>query len=392
MRVLVTAIAQPAGISGVQRHALNLVRCLLHSTEITSVHLILAPWQSHLPALAGLEHGDRLRIEIAEVKRGSLSRNLWHLRQLPALARKVRADLVQLSYPVPFRRAAMPCPVVMTLHDLYPFVIPRNFGFPQVIVNRLILRLALHQADAISCVSRTTLHALQDSQLGPAALCTVIPNCVEPGPPTSSRGPLTDWNGETFLLAVAQHRRNKNLGLLLRSFGQLLASEFLPRTARLVIVGMQGPETPKLQKLARELDITSRVDLLQDLSDPALQWCYRHCAALVAPSSIEGFGLPVVEARLAGCRVVCSDIPAFREIAGSQVNFVDLRGHAERNLHLAITDALGKPRQMPEHLPDFGLDAVANSYVELYRTTLSHETKPVQLSHRTHTLENRQTP
>ena len=369
MRVLVTAIAQPNGISGVQRHALNLVRCLLQRAEITSVHLALAPWQLNLPAVAGLEPEDRLHIQTATVKRGSISRNLWHLRELPKLARAVEADLVHLGYPVPFRRNAMPCPVVMTLHDLYPFDIPGNFGFPQVILNRFILRLALGQADAISCVSRTTLRHLQ--YLGYQGKASrFIPNCVEPGPANSARGPLLDWNGESFLLAVAQHRRNKNLDLLLRSFRNLLDSGLLPRAARLVIVGMRGPETPKLHALAQQLGVTSHVDFLEGLSEAELQWCYRHCASVIAPSSIEGFGLPVVEARLAGCRVVCSDIPAFRELTGSQVHFFDLHGNAERNLCMAIADAIAGPRPIPELLPEFQKNTVAGSHIELYQATL----------------------
>ena len=390
MRVLVAAVAQPSGISGVQRHALNLVLCLLQCSEITAVHLALAPWQLHLPALAGLQQSDRLQIEVAMVKRGSIARNAWYLRELPKLARKVRADLTQLSYPVPSRRSFMPCPTVMTLHDLYPFQIPRNFGFPQVVVNQLILYFALRQADAISCVSNTTLRALRQSKLGTASLCTVIPNCVQPGPPSSPCSPLRGWKGEPFLLAVAQHRRNKNLALLLRSFGRLLASGQLPRTARLVLIGMNGPETRKLHTLAWKLDIASRADFLEGLSDAELQWCYRHCTALVAPSSIEGFGLPVVEARLAGCRVVCSDIPAFRELSGPNVSFFDLRQGAEHSLSMAIADAIVRPRPTPEPLPELALDTIAAAYLELYRMTLARQADTVGLSCTTGHFKERQ--
>jgi glycosyltransferase involved in cell wall biosynthesis len=390
MRVLVTVIAQPTGISGVQRHAFNLVRCLLQRAEITSVHLALAPWQLHLPALAGLEPDDRLHIEAATVKRNSISRNLWHLRDLPKLARTVEAGLVHLGYPVPFRRAAMPCPVVMTLHDLYPFEIAGNFGFPQVILNRWILRLALSQADAISCVSRTTLRHLQSFGYREKT-SSFIPNCVQPGPASSACGPLPGWNGELFLLAVAQHRRNKNLDLLLCSFSRLLASGLVPRAARLVIVGMPGPETPKLRALAQQLGLTSRIDFLEGLSEAELQWCYGHCAAVVSPSSIEGFGLPVVEGRLAGCRVVCSDIPAFRELTGPQVHLFDLQGEAERNLCTVIADVLAKPRPMPEFLPEFAMNAVADGHLDLYRTTLARHAQNVQPSPSNSPLNERQT-
>jgi hypothetical protein len=45
-----------------------------------------------------------------------------------------------------------------------------------------------------------------------------------------------------------------------------------------------------------------------------LDFLYREAVALVIASEVEGFGLPIVEARQRGLRVVASDIPVFREL------------------------------------------------------------------------------
>jgi glycosyltransferase involved in cell wall biosynthesis len=50
---------------------------------------------------------------------------------------------------------------------------------------------------------------------------------------------------------------------------------------------------------------------------------YRSAHALVLPSLYEGFGLPVLEAMVAGTPVVASDIPSLREVAGQAALFVD---------------------------------------------------------------------
>jgi len=62
----------------------------------------------------------------------------------------------------------------------------------------------------------------------------------------------------------------------------------------------------------------------------------RTAAALLTASKDEGYGLPVVEAQSAGCPVVLSDIPIFREIAPSaffaNANFPSEFARAVRDL------------------------------------------------------------
>ena len=60
-----------------------------------------------------------------------------------------------------------------------------------------------------------------------------------------------------------------------------------------------------------------RLFWFSDLSDHELDYCYRHCAALLAPSLAEGFNLPIVEALSRGATVLASDLPVHREVGGN---------------------------------------------------------------------------
>src|ERR1700751_5750509 len=109
MKVLVTAISFSPKISGIQRHAFNLVRCLLAHKEVSAVHLVIAPWQREMAKSADLGHDNRLQIQVAQLEPDSISRNLWHYRALPELANRLQPDVIHLTYPVPINAAALRC-------------------------------------------------------------------------------------------------------------------------------------------------------------------------------------------------------------------------------------------------------------------------------------------
>lgn len=367
MKILIAAASFASNISGLQRHAFNVIRCLLPRPEISELHLVIAPWQRNLVHAAGLGLEEKLQIHAAEMDRSSLSRNLWHYRTLPVLAAQLRADLVHLSYPMPVNKAAFHCPSVVTLHDLYPYEIPMNFGFPKFIFNRIVLQQCLRNVDAIACVSETTRARLREYASDTIWQKAVrIYNCVEAEPLAAARSPIPGWQGEPFLLCVAQHRKNKNLPLLIHAFNRMRCSGQVDRNIKLVVVGIGGPETSNIRKLVAATQLSRDVHFLEGLSEPELHWCYQRCATLVAPSITEGFGLSIAEGILAGCRIVCSDIPAHREIGNGRCRFVKLQQDAEMTLAMAIAATLREPKKRPIQLPQLSTGVLAQQYIELY--------------------------
>ncbi len=372
MKILVAAASFSSSISGLQRHAFNMAHCLLQRPEISALHFVVAPWQAHLLPAAGLIANGRLVTHIADMKRSSLSRNFWYYRRLPELANALQADIVHLTFPMPVDAGRFCCPTVVTLHDLYPYEIPRNFGFPKVLFNRIVLQQCLRNIDAIACVSETTRHALR--RYTPPSVQRKsfrVYNCVEATHLHSNDSPIPGWRGQPFLLCVAQHRQNKNVPVAIRAFSRLLHSSQIFPGSMLVVVGMQGPETRRIHRLVRSLGLADNVQFLEGLSDSALQWCYARCEAVVAPSITEGFGLPVAEALLTGCRVVCSDIPAFREIGDEHCRYVALGNNSDEMFADAIALALQEAKRPPLPLPQFSAPALAQEYISLYRRFLT---------------------
>ncbi|HSY71007.1 MAG TPA: glycosyltransferase family 1 protein [Alloacidobacterium sp.] len=371
MNIVIVAVSSAAHLSGVSRHAANVARCLLTRSEVTAVHLLTAPWQ-HEPFHEAISRSDtRLLVHSVPIGSGTLTRNLWHYTDLPAIAAQLEADVVHLSYPMPLRGGAFHCPTVVTLHDLYPYDIPENFGFPKVLYNRLALWQCLQAVDAIACVSDSTLQRLGKLNKPLLAKALRVYNSVEPSTSRLGRNPLPQWRGEPFFLCVAQHRRNKNLVLTLNIFQRLLRNGTISSAAMLVIVGMTGPETRQIHRFIRTAGLSGKIVLLSGIHDAEMQWLYRNCELLLAPSIVEGFGLPVAEALLAGCRIVCSDIPAFRELgAHAACHYVSLGPAAEEAFAETICTALREPRRAPPALRQLSAPVIAEEYMRLYRGLL----------------------
>ena len=64
------------------------------------------------------------------------------------------------------------------------------------------------------------------------------------------------------------------------------------------------------------------IDSLGYLDQASLHRWYRRTAVFVLPSLYEPFGLAALEAALAGCALVVSDIPSLREVWGEAAVFV----------------------------------------------------------------------
>jgi len=378
MRVLVAALSAAPELSGVQRHALSLASCLTTLPGVSHVDLAVGSWQEamvtrHCPSASG-----RLQVRYQKVRNTAASRNGWFYYGLPSLTRSLSADILHVCYPVPLRPDAFKCPVVVTVHDFYAYDSPRNFGAAKAILHRLTWQQCLRAGDALVCVSDATLSALKrHSPESTFRKATRIYNVVSIS--SASRAPDDLSVSRPFLLCVAQHRYNKNIELAIRSLDRSLRRGIVHPSTSLLVVGNRGPETPRILRLTRELDLDRHIHFAQGLSDESLLWCYRNCELLLMPSRNEGFGLPAVEALNAGCKVVCSDLPALREVGGSECRYVPLGHDAADRFADAIASALHAPPSLALSTPQFEPEHIALEYGRLYRNLLTNLGADVRL-------------
>jgi glycosyltransferase involved in cell wall biosynthesis len=373
MHILICAVSSSRQPSGICRHAANLARLLAARNEVSTITLLVGSWQTKYFSGAFGLNGTKLRMVPVDASPSAVARNMWYLRQLPSMAREYRPDVVHLSFPIPFDPHRLNYPVVTSLHDLYPYDIPENFAWSRVFFNRMFLRQCLRYSASIVCISEFTLQRLRLFLPNIASTKALrIYQSVEFGSVKKQKPAVPEINGRPFLLAVAQHRKNKNLDLLLEGFADLRERGGQWEETGLLIVGSSGPETARLKRIVEQLSLQEHVLFIAGVTDSELSWLYTNCEMLIAPSTIEGFGLPVVEGLQCGARVLCSDIPAFREAAGNAVHYFDLcsSSPAKRLADAAIV-AYQESAKRLEGRERFSADSIAHQYVSLYSKLLA---------------------
>lgn len=208
---------------------------------------------------------------------------------------------------------------IATVHDLY--AVRAELGLT---AQELARRTAyIVRADRVICVSRGTreeLHRVVDIPrshtvaIALAADSRFVPASPEARLRVRRRYALP----HEFLLFLGRDRPNKNLDRLVTAHARSAIA--LP----LCIAGRQSRATrERLSSLARVHRASGEVRWLGYVPDDDLPPLLSAASALCLPSTLEGFGLPIIEAMACGTAVLTSMGHATEEAAGGHAVLVD---------------------------------------------------------------------
>lgn len=172
---------------------------------------------------------------------------------------------------------------------------------------------------------------------------------------------------QQYFLILGTIEPRKNIELFLETYLEIVntRNEKLPL---LVICGSIGWKSGKIQdriSLAVKLGLVRVIGFAEWNDLPAL---YSGAKTLFMPSRYEGFGMPILEARMCKCPVACTDIPAMREAGGNEVYYHE---PTKVGITLAIFNAINNSNA---HLysVDFSKQATwctgANKMSEIFRS------------------------
>jgi glycosyltransferase involved in cell wall biosynthesis len=306
--------------TGLGTYATELVRALV-PLDPTNTYLVIRGPQAANP-VRDMPHVEEV------ILGGDLDtpRNLFHG---PAISR-LKLDLYHSLHH--FLPLGLRVPrVVMTLHDLIwlehaDLIIDGRFGAAHRIATHLFARAAMgravRRADHIISISgHTRARALAYYRLNPSRI-SVVHHGVDHRmfARAARRSPA-----QPYFVGIGNTRPYKNMGTAIEAFA--LATRVRP-DLELVIAG-RGDSVRSLRPLADRLGVGARVRFAGLLEQDDLLTLLHGAAALIFPSHVEGFGLPVLEAMAAGCPVIASRIPTLVEITNGATLVCDPGSPAE---------------------------------------------------------------
>jgi glycosyltransferase involved in cell wall biosynthesis len=244
----------------------------------------------------------------------NLAKLWWEQWLLPRAAHRIQADLLWMPYwAAPYWQ---PLPVVVTVHDLIPALLPAYRGGVLQRLYTALVSATTHRAAGVITVSQASAQDILHHLRLPQARVHVVhsgPNQESLQRPDAATLRAVRHKfalPEHFFLYLGGFDVRKNVGATVRAYARYLARGG-DQDIHLVIAGKLPDAdtafTPDPRRLVSELGLTDQIHFCGWVDEIEKAALYTLATAYLFPSRYEGFGMPVLEAMQAGAPVITSD-------------------------------------------------------------------------------------
>ncbi len=369
--VTIDARALDAGITGTQRHILELIRALA-ATGSLRLRLLISDDTSpiNVELLRSLPETELLPIDAID----------------EATPRSTVFHRAQQVFGPPDLRLALRLGERIVLNQL-DLIAYRNPGYHASAKmwrsHRRVSRQALAAADRVIVFSDHTRMELLSDELAEDGRIRIVPPGLDHASPGDGRRPLgleeppdlppDGGSAAGFLLCLGTDFRHKNRLFALRLFAAL--RERHGWDGRLVLAGTHIPNGSSLELerdfLGRHPQLRPAVVDLGSVDEEEKAWLMGRAAAVVYPSVYEGFGLVPFEAALSGVPCLFAPQSSLAELLPSDMAAIvpwDPRESADR-AHVLLNDPAARARHveaLASSARRFTWAAAAAAMVEIY--------------------------
>ena len=247
-----------------------------------------------------LPHFEGTDWEIEWKEASWFSEGIWNRLRIALEARRLNADIVHITGDINFAAMFLKCRVaVLTIHD--NGFLEEHRGSKRWLMKKFWLDWPLKRCDRVVAVSNATKLSILGHTDYPEdqieVIHSVVPSHFKP------REALPN-NPKPILLHIGL-APNKNLK------GHAEAIQGMDVLLRII-----GEPSESDHDMLRSLGIA--YEWKSKLSDEEMQEAYATSDVLLFCSTLEGFGMPILEAKAVGLPVITSDIEPMNEVVGEE--------------------------------------------------------------------------
>ena len=279
------------------------------------------------------------------------------------------------SYPILYHR-----PFVITIHDLTPLLfktgqattLPKPLYELKYQAYKFVQKKGIENSQAILTPSNAIKKEIcgQYGEQLKNKITVTYEGVSESFLNTKPNSNLLKDFSKPFIIRLGNFLPHKNIERLLTAFSELQTP------VQLVLAGPRDYFADKIKDLVDILNLTDRVTFFYNPTIADRVFFYEKAFGLVQPSLVEGFGLPIIEAKYFNCPIIASRIPVFEELLGTDFPYLfdpykseDLRGVLEKFLMHHKDRQKSDPNKTI--LNTFSFEKMTQQTLEVYRQTLN---------------------
>ncbi len=300
---------------------------------------------------------------------------------MPRAARAYEADVLHVPYWAPPLRSSVP--IVVTIHDIIPLILPPYRGGPVVRAYMELVCAAARGATLILTDSDASRSDIMQYLRVPADRVRTIYLAADPEftnhlDPIDSAALRKKYDlPEDYVLYLGGCDARKNVETLLQVY--TWAQDVLGENYPLVFAGSLPDQHDEFfhdpRIIAKQIEVEDVVRFIGRVAEEDKVALYQQARAFLYPTLYEGFGLPALEALACGVPVVGSNASSVPEIvgdAGILVDPKDARAMAGALIAVCTDDALhdALSERALKQAEKFSWEKCARETVEAYESVL----------------------
>jgi glycosyltransferase involved in cell wall biosynthesis len=292
-----------------------------------------------------------LQLLISNIRRptSNFRKVLFEQSIMPRAAQAYEADVLHVPYWAPPLRSSVP--IVVTIHDIIPLILPQYRGGALVRAYTQLVSTASRGATLILTDSNASRNDIMQQLLIPAnRVCTIYlaadPEFTDHLDPIDMTALRKNYNlPDEYVLYLGGCDARKNVETLLQVY--TWAQDVLGESYPLVFAGSLPDRHDEFfhdpRVIAKQIEVEDVVRFIGRVAEEDKVALYQQARAFLYPTLYEGFGLPALEALACGVPAVGSNASSVPEIvgdAGILVDPHDARAMAGALIAVCTKDAL----------------------------------------------------